>query len=99
MATRMTEGAEAPETRLIKVRVTFPVSRKGPYKADVTPETTVGSVRTGAMGWFEVSDDAQFVYVLTHAGVDQSNDTTVGDIAGKAHAVEFKLVKRITQGA
>src|SRR5437016_6339767 len=98
MATSTTEAGEGAKTGLIKVQVTFPVSKKGPYRAEDRPETTVGAVRTAAMSWFEVSDGNQFVYLLTHGGQDIPNEKTIDEIAGHAHAVEFKLVKKITQG-
>lgn len=82
----------------IKTKVTFPVSKKGPFSADYAQETTVETVRTAAMAHFGVVDDAQFTYVLTHAGERQEPTTTLGTIAGEAHAVEFRLVKVITQG-
>jgi len=82
----------------IAVRVTFPISKKGPYAAEVASDTTVGTVRAAAMAHFEVQDDSQFTYVLTHDGKEQDDTTSVGDIAGHAHAVKFTLVKKITQG-
>jgi hypothetical protein len=82
----------------IKTTVTFPVSKDGPFSGEYPPETTVGTVRDAAMLHFKVSDDAQFTYVLTHAGQRQDPNTTIGAIAGEAHAVEFRLVKVITQG-
>jgi hypothetical protein len=99
MASSMTEAGEGAKKDLIKVQVTFPVSKKGPYRAEDPPETTVGAVRMAATSWFEVSDDGQFVYVLTYAGLDQPNERTIGEVAEHAHGVEFKLVKKITQGA
>jgi len=86
------------EMQLISVQVSFPVSPKGPYRADVTPATLVGTVRQAAMTHFEVSDGAQFTYVLTHDGRRQPNDETVGQVAGDKHSVDFRLVKEITQG-
>jgi len=82
----------------IKTKVTFPVSKKGPFSEDYPPETTVETVRLAAMDHFQVADDAQFTYVLTHSGQRQEPETTLGSIAGEAHAVEFRLVKVITQG-
>jgi hypothetical protein len=82
----------------IKTKVTFPVSKKGPFAEDYPPETTVETVRLAAMVHFQVAEDAQFTYVLTHAGQRQEPETTLGSLAGEAHAVEFRLVKVITQG-
>jgi hypothetical protein len=83
----------------VKTKVTFPVSKKGPFTADETPETTLDTVRTAAMMHFVVTDDAQFSYVLTHDGQRQDDlNVTVGALAGHAHALELRLVKVITQG-
>lgn len=86
------------DERRIRVEVTFPISREGPYKAEVSTQTTVGIVLTGAMKHFKVDDDPQFTYVLTHDGTEEKNSTTIGAIAGEHHEVHFKLVKKITQG-
>jgi hypothetical protein len=82
----------------IKTRVTFPVSKKGPFSEDYPPETTVETVRVAAMEHFKVADDAQFGYVLTHAGQRQEPETTLGSIAGDEKKIDFRLVKVITQG-
>ena len=82
----------------VAVRVTFPITKRGPYAAEVAPATTVGTVRDAAMGHFEVQDDSQFNYVLAHDGKEQDNATTITELAGHAHAVTFTLVKKITQG-
>jgi hypothetical protein len=82
----------------IRVTVTFPITKKGPFQDTVPPETTIGAVREGAMGHFEVQDDSQFTYVLVHGGIEQDSTTTIGEIAGSAGAVKFTLVKKITQG-
>ncbi len=97
MTVHAAEGS-VQATRPISVQVSFPVSRKGPYRADVTPATLVETVRQAAMTHFEVSDGAQFTYVLTHDGRRQANDQTVGQVAGEKHSVDFRLVKEITQG-
>ena len=82
----------------IEVRVSFPISRKGPYQADVTPDTTVGVVLAGAMKHFEVQNDSQFTYVLAFDGLERSDAVTIGSLAGDAHELKFTLVKKITQG-
>jgi hypothetical protein len=92
------EAGTARPVRLITVQVSFPVSAKGPYRAQVWPEDTVGSVRLAAMEFFTVSDGADYTYVLTHDGQDVPDDQTVGQVAGEKDAVEFRLVKKITQG-
>lgn len=97
MTTQGETGTIRP-TRLITVHVGFPVSRKGPYRAQVPPEDTVGTVRQAAMEFFEVSDGADYTYVLTHDGHDEPDDRTVGQVAGEKDSAEFRLVKKITQG-
>lgn len=86
----------------LQVTVTFPVSKKGPFKADYPAEATVGAVREAAMHHFGVADsvtgDTQLTYVLTHGGKRQENTTTLGAIAGHARALPFRMVKVITQG-
>lgn len=98
MTTDATKKESTGHVHLITVHVGFPVSKNGPYAAQVAPETTVGAVRQAAMQHFGVADDGQFAYVLTHGGQEQPNDRTVGEIAGHANDVKFQLVKKITQG-
>ncbi len=97
MAAQATEDS-VQKIELIAVRVSFPVSPKGPYRAEVTASTLVGTVRQAAMSHFEVADGSQYTYALSHDGVRQDNNTTIGQVAGEAHAVEFRLIKEITQG-
>lgn len=92
------EAGTARPVRLITVQVNFPVSAKGPYRSQVPPQDTTGSVRVAAMGFFEVSDGGDYTYVLTHGGHDVPDDRTVGQVAGEKDSVEFRLVKKITQG-
>lgn len=82
----------------IQVKVTFPITKKGPFEGEVSPEATVGTVREAAMNYFGVQDDSQFTYVLAHDGKEQDNSKTIGEVAGTAKAVKFTLVKKITQG-
>jgi hypothetical protein len=93
------EGADVQKTGLVTVIVTFPASPKSPYRAEVTPDTTIGSVRIAAMNYFEVTDSAGSTFVLTHDGKVESDSDTIAEVAGeREHTVEFRLVKRITQG-
>jgi hypothetical protein len=92
------EAGTVRPVRLITVQVSFPVSAKGPYRAQVPKQDTAGSVRLAAMGFFEVSDGADYTYVLTHGGHDVPDDRTVGEVADEKDSVEFRLVKKITQG-
>jgi len=88
-----------PETgKEIKVRVSFPISKRGPYEQEFTPDTTVGIVLADAMKYFEVENDTQFVYVLSYDGREQDPATTLGSLVGHSREVRFTLVKKITQG-
>jgi hypothetical protein len=82
----------------IKTKVTFPVSKEGPFSNDYPPATIVETVLVATKTHFKVADYAQFSYVLTHDGQRQEPGATLGSIAGPAHALEFRLVKVITQG-
>lgn len=82
----------------IRVRVSFPISKKGPYEAEVAPETTVGVVLADAMRHFEVQNDSQFTYVLVYDGLERNDSTTIGSLAGEKDEIKFTLVKKITQG-
>ncbi len=80
------------------IRVSFPISKKGPYEVEVAPDTTVGTVLAGAMTHFEVQNDSQFTYVLSFDGLERSDATTIGSLVGDKDEVRFTLVKKITQG-
>ncbi|MGO8862079.1 MAG: hypothetical protein ACLQRH_15130 [Acidimicrobiales bacterium] len=82
----------------IHVRVTFPISKKGPFEHEYPADTTVGVVLAAAMEYFEVQDDSQFTYVLTFDGLEQADTVTIGSLAGQHDRVHFTLVKKITQG-
>ena len=85
-------------TQLIAVKVSFPPSEKGPYRADDRPGTPAGTVREAAMSHFTVSDSGQYRYVLTHEGQEVPDSETIGQVVGEAHSVEFRLVKELPQG-
>jgi len=91
--------AEVQTRTEVEVTVTFPITKKKePFQERAARDATVGAVRTAAMGYFEVQDDSQFVYVLAHDGVEEGNNRTVGEVAGPAEALKFTLVKKIAQG-
>ena len=90
--------ADEPRHERIHVRVSFPISKKGPYEAEDGPNTTVGTVLEAAMKHFEVENDSQFTYVLSHDGEEQADSTTIGSLAGEHDNIRFTLVKKITQG-
>ena len=91
----MPDAGHGDETH---VKVTFPISKHGPFQTSVPDDTTAGVILATAMEHFEVPDDSQFTYVLAHDGVEVSPTTTVGSVAGHAHDVRFTLVKKITLG-
>ena len=83
----------------LHVKVTFPITKKGPFLAEFPADTTAGVVLADAKTYFEVQDDSQFTYVLAHQGEEITDPSiTIGSLAGHAHDVRFTLVKKITQG-
>ncbi len=82
----------------VKTKVSFPISKEGPFHETYPQDTTVGIVLAAAMTYFKVSDDAEFSYVLTHRGEREAPERTLESIDGEAHALDFRLVKVITQG-
>jgi hypothetical protein len=58
----------------------------------------VGSVLARAKQHFGAVDEPNVVWYLTAHGQKQDPARTVGDVAGPADAVSFRLVKEITQG-
>lgn len=72
--------AEVMTRTEIRVTVTFPITKKGPFEERATPDTTVGEVRTAAMEHFGVQDDSQFTYVLAHDGVEEDNSRTIKEM-------------------
>jgi hypothetical protein len=91
----MSQSARKDE---IAVKVSFPITKHGPFQQDLAPDTNVATVLGLAMAHFEVQNDSQFVYVLAHDGEEQNPGTTLGTLAGHAEALHFTLVKKITQG-
>jgi hypothetical protein len=82
----------------VEVKVTFPITKLGPFERTVSKDTSVGTVLAEAMKHFEVHDESQFTYVLTHDGKELNPTTTVGSITEHEREVKFTLVKKITQG-
>ena len=89
---------EEQKRKDIRVRATFPISKKGPYETTDPRDTTVGTVLGAAMKHFEVENDRQFTYVLAFDGEEQNPSTDIGTVAGDKDEVRFTLVKKITQG-
>jgi hypothetical protein len=86
------------KTQGVKVNVTFPLGHEGPYQHTSAPETTVAQILAAAMAHFGVQPEPNVDYYLTAHGERQELTATVGDIAGHAEAVAFRLIKEITQG-
>ncbi len=86
------------KTQGVEVNVTFPLSHEGPYQHNSDPDVTVGQVLAAAMTHFGVTPEPNVDYYLTAHGQWQLPTTTIGDIAGHAEAVAFRLIKEITQG-
>jgi hypothetical protein len=82
----------------VKTKVSFPISKEGPYHETHPQDTIVEVVRVAAMAHFKVTDDAEFAYVLTHHGEREDPDRTLESIDDGARALDFRLVKVITQG-
>ena len=82
----------------IKVTVTFPLGKQGPFEEDALAVTTVGVVLSQAKQHFGVIDEPNVIWYLTARGQRQDSGNTVGDVASAAEAVSFRLVKEITQG-
>jgi hypothetical protein len=83
---------------IVKTKVSFPISKEGPFAETYPQDTIVEIVRVAAMAHFKVTDDAEFSYVLTHKGEREDPERTLESIDEGAHALDFRLVKVITQG-
>jgi hypothetical protein len=90
--------AENHKHEHIHVRVSFPITSKGPYEHEEAADTAVGVVLNAAMQHFKVEDDSQFTYVLSFDGEEQAADVTLTTLAGEHDHVRFTLIKKITQG-
>jgi hypothetical protein len=87
-----------PKEHKVKVRVTFPISTKGPFHEKVEPETDAGAVKASAMTHFGVAEDGQHTYYLSHGGSKVSDTETIGELAAGAEEVKLTLVKELIQG-
>jgi hypothetical protein len=82
----------------IKVTVTFSFSTKPPFHDEFESSDTLLHVRQAAMGYFEVNEDPASVYYLSFRRQRQDDGVVLGELAGSAHAVEFRLIKELIQG-
>jgi hypothetical protein len=87
-----------PKPHKVKATVSFPISPKGPYKKEASPELVIGKLRADAMAHFRVTEDSEHEYYLSHEGAKVADEKTVGEIAGEAKEVKFTLVKELIQG-
>ena len=76
----------------------LPGLEEGPVQETYPRDHRRDRPRAAAMAHFNVSDDARFSYVLTHKASARSPNTTLGSRSRGAHALDFRLVKVITQG-
>lgn len=83
---------------LIKVTVTFSIGKKPPFHQAFPGATTVGQILAEARNYFEAKDEPNVVWYLSAHDERQNEATTLAEVAGKAEAVSFRLVKEITQG-
>ena len=84
--------------RLIAVSVHYMAASK-PFKTEVPPATTVGKIKAEAMKAFGLVEDAAKVYRLFHEKEEIADlNRTVGEFAGHAKAVSFKLEEILVQG-
>lgn len=90
--------SETSKPKQIEVHVAFPIAPSGPLNEKFDPGTALGQIREAAMAHFGVAPDAQHAYYLTHDGVKEADDLTVGGVAEPARSVKFTLVKELIQG-
>lgn len=86
------------EAHEIEVTCTFALSTKPTYRARDRRETTVGTVLELVMGYFEVHPEPNVEFYLVAHDERQPDSQTLGEVAGDADRVEFRLRKETTQG-
>jgi hypothetical protein len=79
-----------PEHTSIEVTVTF-AAAPGPYQHTYDPAATVATVQADAMIAFNITTGGTDRYFLVHDGVEVPPEDTVGQLAGKARDLHFKL--------
>lgn len=84
--------------RKIKVEVRFPISTKGAFSETFKVYTLVGAVRERALKFFEIAEDGQHAYYLTHKSKRLDDNSKLGDIDNKAKELKLTLVKELIQG-
>lgn len=82
----------------VQVNVIFPISVEGPFHAEESRASAVGTILRAAMTHFKVSADTQHEYYLTHDGRRISDEATVGEVAEHRDRIRFTLVKELVQG-
>lgn len=86
------------ETRKIEVTVAFAASAR-PYHHAYAVAAPIGTVLDDALAAFAVTSDGTTRYYLVHKGDEVPSDKTVGEVAGRAHALQLKLRTELIQGA
>ena len=85
--------------KTIKVTVTFPLGKEGPYKKELPGTTTVATVLESALVHFDAKPEPNTTYYLTANGDRQDGTKTIAQVAGEDEdEVSFRLAKEITQG-
>lgn len=98
MSAQEETAAAGNKHETIAAKVAFPLSTEPPFQDSVEPASTLQTIRVAAMKHFGVDEDPNFVYYLTHKRERRSDDDVLSDLAGKAKAVEFRLVKELKNG-
>ncbi len=88
----------------IAVSVTYAGSRKGPFKEEFGPTTTLAAVRQAAIHYFEVADGGdgggnQIVFNLVHGDhTIKDLNRTVAEEADNEHHLQMRLVREVIAG-
>ena len=83
----------------IKVLVHYMPANQ-PFKTEATPATTVGQIKTAALGAFNLTEDASKIYKLFHSKLELTNpNQLIGEIAKHENALNLKLEEVLVQGA
>lgn len=82
----------------VTVHVTFPLTTKPPFKRDYDSSTTLAVVLEDVKQHFGAVADGQTQFHFNHDGRPQAPETTVGQLAGAARAIELVLIKDMVSG-
>lgn len=97
-------GKDSKPVDEIKVSVTF-IGANKPFDTGVPPTTTVGTIKQAALDAFGLGvgptpdGNDRITYTLFEGKTKLEDlNQSIGDVAGHAHSVHLKLVKKIIQG-